>query len=364
MTEATLALERKPSAIIRGLLTVWAMIREFFDHVVAEPYREGRLRGKAWPVGLRPIVVIAITGYVLAVAGILFSSALRESLELSVTVGSVTLSFPRPVLWFVLFLVVLAIALLQTAALHVAWWLATSVTLLTILVMLFAGGLDNGSLFSLGRVSTIVGGLVLVAFTIIRRRRAFAWWEFPVVLGVVGVTFAIATGQAASQSAPSGIDFGPTVLSLVMSSIGQLAVPAALAAGAAVAELSCSTALWAVGVVQRRLPKIALFIGLVVLVAWRIWVLTATVVDGGGVTPLQLLTSGVLVAAIGGVWLIQSRVRVGGGASPSAAQLGEKLGSVSTPIAAGLAATLAPIVIALLLLQILFAYGVPLGSIV
>lgn len=364
MAEAALAARRSPSALTRALLVVWAMVGEFFGHVLAEPYREGRLRGRAWPVGLRPIVVIAITGYGLAVAGILFSSVLRESLALSVTVGSVSLSFPRPVLWVVLFLVVLAIALLQTAALHVSWWLASAVTALTVLVMVFAGALDNESLFSPGRMTTLVGALALLAFTIVRRRRGFRWWEFPVVLTIVGLTFAIATGQAAAQSAPSGIDFGPSVLSLVMSSIGQLAVPAALAAGAAVAELSCSTALWAVGVVQRRLPKIALVIGLGVLVAWRIWVLAVAFLEPEGISPLQLLTSFALVAAIAGVWLLQSRVRGGTTRPPSAAQLGEKLGSVATPIAAGLAATLAPIVVALLLLQILFAYGVPLESVV
>ncbi|HEY9497395.1 MAG TPA: hypothetical protein VIQ78_00035 [Terrimesophilobacter sp.] len=363
MTEATVAARRWPAALAGGLRVALAMLSEFFDHVVAEPYREGRLRGAAWPLGLRPIVVIAITGYGLAVAGILFSSALRESLALSVTVGSVSLSFPRPVLWVVLFLVVLAIALLQTAALHVSWWLASAVTALTVLVMVFAGALDNGSLLSPGRVATLVGGLALIVFTLVRRRRAFRWWEFPVVLIVVGLTFAIATGQAAAQSAPSGIDFGPSVLSLVMSSIGQLAIPAAIAAGAAVAELSCSTALWAVGVVQRRLPAAALLIGLGVLVAWRIWVLAAAFLEREGGSPLQLLTSVLLIAAIAGVWFLQSRLR-GGGPPPSAAQLGEKLGSVATPIAAGLAATLAPIVVALLLLQVLFAYGVPLESVV
>ena len=363
-TEAVTPFRRKHSPLIRGLIVVLAMVREFFGHVLGEPYREGRLRGSGWPVGLRPIVVIAVTGYGLAVTGILFSSALRESLALSVTVGSVTLSFPRPVLWIVLFLVVLAIALLQTAALHVTWWLTSVVTALTVLVMLFAGATDASSPLSPGRVVTIVGGLTLIAFTIIRRRRAFAWWEFAVVLSIVGFTFAIATGRAAAASGPSGIDFGPTVLSLVMSSIGQLAVPAALAAGAAVAELACSTALWAVGVVRRRLPSVALLIGLGVLVVWRIWALSVVLLDEDGVNPLPLATSFALVAAIAGLWLLLARVRGGHRVSPSAARLGEKLGSVVTPIAAGLGITLAPLVIALLSLQILFSYDVPLESII
>jgi hypothetical protein len=265
------------------------------------------------------------------------------------------------VLWILLFLVVLAMALLQTAALHVSRWLATAVTTLTVLVMLFAGAIDDESLLSPGRVTTIVMGLGLVLFTVLRRRRRFAWWEFAVILPAIGVAFAVATGRATAQSAPNGLDFGPIVLSLTMSTLGQLAVPAAIAAGAAVAELSASTALWVVGIVRRRLPSVTIVIGLALVIVWRMWALGAVFTTGEGIGVLQFASSALLIVVIGTLWYLITLVRGRHPAVPSALHLVGQMGSVATPIAAGLAITFAPLVVTLLATQIMFAYGVPLG---
>jgi hypothetical protein len=363
MSAGAMAGRRRP-AVVRGLLLAWSIVVELFDHVLAEPYREGRLRATAWPVGLRTIVVIALCGYGLAVLGIVLSGPLRESLELSVTVGAVTLSFPRPVLWVLLFLVVFAMALLQTAALHVSWWLASVITVLTVLVLLFGSAPDTEGLLSPGRIVTFVVSIGLIVLTVLRRRRAFAWWEFAVILLAIGLAVAVTTARGIAQSAPNGIDFGPTMLSLTMSTLGQLAVPAAIAAGAAVAELSASTAVWAVGVIRKRLPPIALVIGLAILIVWRVWVLGAALADPEGTTLVQYLSSVLLLAAIAGLWYLLARLRGGHRVIPGASRLVDRLGAVATPIAAGLAMTLGPVVILLLLAQILFAYGVPIESIV
>lgn len=354
------------SAFVRGLQLTWSMIVELFDHVLADSYREGRLRARAWPVGLRAIVVLAICGYALAVLGIVFSGLLRESLPLSVTVGAATLSFPRPVLWMLLFFVVLSMALLQSAALHVSAWLSTAITVLVVLTLQFASVPDSSSLFSRGRIATICAGIGLIVFTIVRRRYRFAWWEFAVILPTIGIAFAIASGRAVAQTAPSGIDFGPVMLSLTMSTLGQLAVPAAIAAGAAVAELSASTALWVVGVVRRRLPAVAIVTGFVVVVLWRIWalVIAFAFADPEGVSPVQLATSVLLIAVIAGLWYLLARMRGRRHLIPSASRLVDRTGSVATPIAAGLAISLAPLVVTLLVVQILFAYGLPLDALV
>lgn len=362
--ETSITAKPRHSAFVRSLLLVWSIAVEIVDHILADPFRKGRLRMRGWPTGLRPIVVIAVCAYALAVLGIVFSGPLRESLDLSVTVGSATLSFPRPVLWVLLFLVVLAMALLQTAALHVSWWLATAVTTLTVLVLLFAGALDNESLFSPGRMTTILLGVGVILFTAIRRRYRFAWWEFAVILPTVGIAFAVATGRATAQSSPNGLDFGPTVLSLTMSTLGQLAVPAAIAAGAAVAELSASTALWVVGVVRRRLPAVAVVIALAIVTVWRMWGLWAVFTSVEGVGIVQFVSSALLVLAIGGLWFMLMLVRGKRRLVPSALRLVDRLGAVATPIGAGLAFTLGPLVVTLLATQIMFAYGVPLESVV
>lgn len=354
---------RRPPAVRAGLVA-WSVVVEILDHVLGEPYREGRLRARGWPLGLRPVAVVAVGGYALAVLGIVFSGWLRESLELSVTVGSETLSFPRPVLWIVLFLVVLAMALLQTAALHVPWWLAAAVTALTVLVLLFAGSFDTDSVWSPGRVAAIVASIGIIVFTVIRRRHRFAWWEFALLFAGIGIAFAVATGRAAAESAPSGVDLGPMALSLVMSTLGQLAVPAAIAAGAAVAELSTSTALWSVGVVRRRLPATAIVVGLAIVVVWRAWALVGNLTSEERPGAAPLASSVLLVVVIGLLWYVLARVRGERRAVPGAIELAESTKSSAVPIAAALSITLAPVVTVLLATQILFAYGVPFDAIV
>jgi len=361
--DAAVAAEPRRAPAVRALLLAWSVVVEILDHVLGEPFRDGRLRARGWPLGLRPVVLIAVVGYGLALAGIVLSGWLRESLDLSVTVGSETLSFPRPVLWIVVFLVVLAMALLQTAALHVAWWLAAVVTVLTVLVLLFLGSFDTDSMWSPGRVTTLLVSLGIIAFTVIRRRHRFAWWEFAVILAALGVAFSVATGRAAIESAPTGVDLGPMTVSLIMSTLGQFAVPAAIAAGAAVAEVSTSTAVWSVGVVRRRLPTAAIVVGLAVVVVWRAWALVGefTSPERPGLVPL--VSSLLLVVVIGLLWYAIARVRGGRRSVPSAIGLADRTKSAAVPIAAGLSITLAPLVTVLLVTQIVFTYGVPFAAV-
>ncbi|MBX3093815.1 MAG: hypothetical protein KF680_04635 [Cryobacterium sp.] len=336
----------------------WLMLSEFVDHVLLEPHREGRLRAKDWPVGVVSIVVIAVIAYIVAVALILFSAPLRAALPLYVSAGGVSFSFPRALLWIFLVLLVLSVSLLQTAAMHVATWLCVLVTALTVLITLFVGVTDAElGAFSSGRLATIAASILLVVFVIVRRRSSFAWWEFAVVFGLLGLSLAFSIARAAVTASPGGVDLGPITLSVVMFTIGQLAIPSAIAAGSAVAELATSSALRAVGVVRRHLPVAALVVGLVALLSWRAWVVVETVRAGESVAPLQLGSSVALSALIVGAWLLLARLRGSRVASPpSATELTDKLSGVAQPIGAGLAITFGPFVAAMLLLQVLFGY--------
>lgn len=336
----------------------WLMLSEFVDHVLVDPYREGHVKWGNWPRGMTTIAVIALTAWVAAVVMILFAGPLRAALPLHVSPGDVAFSFPRPLLWLFFVLLVLAVALLQAAAIHVTAWLSALVTGLTVLIVLFLGVSDvDLDSVSAGRLSTIVTSVLLVVFVLVRRRARFVWWEFAVVFAILGLGLAAALARSTVTASESGADAAPLSLSVVMFTIGQLAIPSAIAAGSAVAELATSSALRAVGVVRRHLPVAALAVGLVLLIVWRGFSVVETLNSGESVAVTQFLASAILVAVIVGLLLVLARLRRPSFVEPpSATALTDRLGDVAQPIAAGLAITFGPFVAGMLLFQVLFAY--------
>ena len=71
----------------------------------------------------------------------------------------------------------------------------------------------------------------------LRWRRRFAWWEFAVVWALVGAAMAIGVG-AARQAKRFGFDVTAQLLQQTAWTFGYLALPAAILAGAAVAEVT------------------------------------------------------------------------------------------------------------------------------
>lgn len=350
---------------VKGMSRVWRGI-------VVTPIREGRLRDTGWPPGLTPVVALGTGAFVFAVALILSAPALRALLPLTATVGASTLSLPRALLSAIFWLVIMALALMQTAALHVHRVVAIVLTTMTVLSVLFIGAIDlgpdgaGGVTVTAGKLTSVVVAGGLVALTVLRRRARFAWWEFPLVLALLGLSAAVAVGASSMQSAVFGIDVGPTALSIVMSSIGQLAVPAAIAAGLVVAQVALTASRAVVGVVRRstggtarRLP-VALVVLLVVVAAWRVAdVVVPMVVAGGPDSELfaAMPGSALLLACVAAGWFVLARRR---GASVSAAdELDSAIDRIAMPVAIGLSITIAPIVVMLLLVQVAASWGAP-----
>lgn len=356
-------------------------LSRFWSGLITTPIRDGRLRDTGWPVGLRPIVVVGVVAFVLAVLLILLAPVIRASLPLSVTVGATVLSLPRLVLPTIFWLVILSITLVQTAALHVRARTAAVLTVMTVLVLLFLGSLDLGSDgagglgVTPGKVVSVVVVIAVVALTVLRHRRAFAWWEFPLVLALVAGAAVVALGRSAQQSAAFGLDFGPPTASLVMSSIGQLAVPAALAAGVAVAEFAITASTAAVAAVQRpggapettpestsarlglRAVPLVLLVAFLAVALWRVVELVLALLLGWGaaIEPGDLPLSAALIGIVALLWGVLARLRGG-----SAARIGtvmSHLDAVAFPVAVALTVTLAPLVALLLGVQVASAWG-------
>ncbi|UYN84598.1 MAG: hypothetical protein KIT89_05325 [Microcella sp.] len=340
--------------------------------IVVTPIREGRVRDTGWPPGLTPVVALGTGAFVFAVALILAAPALRALLPLTATVGASTLSLPRALLPTIFWLVIVALALMQTAALHVHRTVAIVLTAMTVLSVLFIGAIDlgpdgeGGVTVTAGKLISLVVAGGLVALTVLRRRSRFAWWEFPAVLALLGLSAAVALGASSMQSAVFGIDVGPTALSVVMTSIGQLAIPAAIAAGLVVAQVALNASRAVVGVVRRstgatpRAVPVALVVLLVIVGVWRVVdVVVPSVVAGepDGELLAALPGSAILLAVVAVGWFVLARRR--GDSVGAADELDSAVDRIAIPVAIGLSITIAPIVVMLLIVQVAASWGAP-----
>ncbi|MEN9620648.1 MAG: hypothetical protein RL499_841 [Actinomycetota bacterium] len=346
----------------------------FWRGLIVTPIRHGRLRDTGWPSGLRPVVVVGIVAFCLGVVIIVAAGAIRAISPVSASVGESVLSLPRLMLPTIFWLVIVSLGLMQTAALHTRRRTAVVLTFMTSLIVLFIGSLDlgtddaGGAAVTPGKAVSVIAVLALIAIVVLRRRSTFAWWEFPLVVAVIGVSSVLSLGRSAAQSAPYGIDFGPSSASLVMSTLGQLAVPAALAAGVAVAEFAIVAAMSAVAAVHRpsadggqplarRAIPVVLVVVFVLVAGWRIVevVIGMAAEFGPEITLTHIPLSVGIVAAMIGLWVLIGRVRRS--RVVVADDVLAQSDPVMLPIAAALSITLAPLVITLLIVQILSAWG-------
>ena len=340
----------------RGIRSAAGVVRDFVVHVVVEPVRGGRLRSERWPRGLGPVAAIALAGYVLAAVAVVAAGGIREVSELSASAGAFAISLPAWTVGPLLTLVVLALSLAQTAALRVPLWLALIVTLLSSLVMISVGVNDVAidTAVTPGRVAAALATIALWVILFVRRRRRFSWVEFAVVFGVITIGVGVGAWTTTRGAAEFGIESGPITLASIMQNIGTLAYPAALAAGAAVAQLSCSMATQSVASVQRRLPLIVGGVLLGMLVIWRGWAIVAGFTSGEIYEIASFLSAVLLLAAVAGSWVALRRIR-GPVPPPPAAALESRFGEVAQGIAALLVIGILPATLLYMATSILYA---------
>jgi hypothetical protein len=334
----------KPTA--RGLLAL------FLARVLRDPIRSGRLRNTAWPYGLGMVVAAAYLLYAVAAGVVIFSSRIREGAELTVSSTSAA-SLPRGYVWLLILLVLVALALFQTAALHAVWWLRL-VGLAASMVVITTWGVRYTSISGglIEAVLSVVAILALIAFALVRGRRPFAWWEFPVVLLLLSAPVALGVALVNRTARPLGYDFVSVYLQSTMTSLGPLAMPAAVAAGLSVAEITVSGTLWATRLTMtylaRRLAYVVLGSLLVLRLGQATWQLTTWdwVRQGWNVFGTWLIFAAVL-ALLSAVVL-----RLGGRGPLTVSLLPERMASMALPLG------LALVGIAFLAVVVLGVFGV------
>ncbi len=243
--------------------------RAVWRAAVADKVASGRLRNVGWPYGLT-----AVAGLVLVMCGVaallaLSSGPLRASSDLVVP-NSLTSSTPVGVVWLITFLLVVAVAVFALAALHGPWWLKI-LGFAVSACMLGLWGVSGAS--GSGLVAPLLAGgllLVLLVFWIVRGRRAFAWWEFPVLLGLFGLGVGVSVAVLSRNAESLGFQFTPLLLDQTASVLTFLVLPAALVAGVAVAEITVAVTVGAARQAQRLARQRWPYVLLAVLVALRL----------------------------------------------------------------------------------------------
>lgn len=331
-------------------------VGEFLGHVVVEPVREGRLRDLDWPLGLRPVVAVAVAGYIVAAALVVFSGPLREWFPLAAQPGAALLTLPRAIVWIVLALTALSATLAASGALHARAWVRWVMTVFVVIVLLFTSVPDQESV-PLARIVTVVACGALVAFVAVRGGRGFRWWDFVAIAALVWVPLTVTAAVMSAVNRLAGYDFVPLLLSLMLSSLGQLAVPAALAAGAAVASFTVSSALWAVRVVRRVIGATAVYVVLAAVALWR----TVDIAFGAG----DLLSAGregiggaaLLLALTAASWGALARLRRRR-AVPEVEQMVDGIDALALVVAALTTTSLVATPL-LVLAQVVLGFGAP-----
>lgn len=320
----------------RGLRTV-------VDQALLDPIRAGRLRDEQWPYGLRAVVSVAVALFALTGLLALVSGPIRQRSGLTVP-NSLSSSVPDSLVWVLVLLLTFCLALFTTASVHGPWWLTTlGLVSLTLLLGIWSAatttlhGVTPAVLLALGTWVTV---LVLA---VVRRRRGLAWWEFPLILLLVGLVLGLCLVDYAAGQRLLGFRLAPVLIDQTMSFLTFLVLPAAFAAGAAVAEIAVGITMAATRIGQQRGGRTWPYVIFAAVVVLRLVqevrrLVTLDPVNSG---LLAFAPAAALVAAFAGLaWAVAALTPLA--ATPVVA-LPEQLGRIAVPVGAAVIALMLPV---------------------
>ncbi|HYI58907.1 MAG TPA: hypothetical protein VEX66_12110 [Microlunatus sp.] len=359
--------------------------RAVLDQAVATKIHAGRLRDEDWPYGLRAVVAVGATLFVLTGLLALLSGPIRSWSSLTVP-NSLSSSVPDDVVWLLVFLLAFCLALFTTAAIHGPWWLATlGIGALALLLGIWSAATTTTRGLTLAVVLAVVTLLVVIALVPIRRGRGLGWWEFPLVLGLIGLVLTLCALDFARTDRLLGYRWLPVFVDQTMSLLVFLVLPAAFAAGAAVAEIAVGITMAATRAAQRAQaaqpmgPARAMgsgqpieagqprragrwpFVVLAAAVALRLVQEVRRLVDLDWVSSgwIAVLPAVGLVAAFAGLGWLVSRLTPLDAVPVNA--LPDELGRIAVPVGAAVIAMMLPVYVLLFGWQILVSVS-PTGA--
>jgi hypothetical protein len=335
----------------------WSRLAGFvsglYRQALVDPIEHGRLRDLEWPYGLRSIVLTGYIVFVIAGLLVIFSGLIREHSTLIVS-GS-GLGLPEQMVWPLVLLLSFGVASLMAAAQHGPWWLKVLGLLFTLMVM-GTWSLRSPSLAGWAGWPVLAACLMtaLLALVIIRWRRGFAWWEFAAIWALIGLGMTIGVAET-REAKIYGLDLNPLNLQLTAAVLGYLALPAAMFAGASVAEITVRATVAATQNAQRFAkqgwPYLILVVVLCIRLVQCVWLIVQRDPVVEGLT--SLLWACALVTAFLLLGLVILRLSRHRKSAPVVSELGDELSRVGFAIAAALIAVTLPVQVFLFVLQVL-----------
>ena len=311
-----------------------AIMRTWLHRVFVEPVRDGFPTWRGAPAGLAAIMIAAIAG---------FGAALL------LVCSAPWLSAPLQLVWLLVLLVIVAVALLQTAALHSVWWGRVIGLLISTIYLCAVGlqsvpgpggsggvppGLDRapGALTDLMIIAAALA--LLVALTVLRARRTFSWWEFVLILAVLTAATVLPTADVLVLGLATGSGSYLGFAWSLLVNVGVLAAPVVLAAGYAIAQLAYAGIVWGVDVLRAGVPRRALVVIMIAVLCWRLYAEGSAWWNSRSLSAPLILTALALLVVCWIVWTgldaVADRVRAG---ATLPVHLGRELQRVMLPLA-------------------------------
>jgi hypothetical protein len=266
----------------------------------AEPVADGRPVPSQWPAGLPVVGWITAALITLLAVVAAFSGVLRAGFPFIASTVS-DRSIPEVLMPLFILMVGWTLGLLHCALIRLAWYIKVPA------VVAIVAGLSALGLFSSGRPliigSAVAAYVAVIVLMVVRRRRPYVWWEFPVVTTLVsGAWMIMVLGPGSGALVTADLRFAG--IEQALEAFGQFAMPALVAAGVAPALVTVSAA---EAIASRPVPRVVAIVGVVVVVVWRLYTmiqkfLSDRVEQGWPAVTATIVTLVLTALALGLVW--------------------------------------------------------------
>jgi hypothetical protein len=271
----------------RAMHPVVRAVRRALEVTFAEPVADGRPIPSRWPAGMA-VIGWTTGGLVVVLAAVsVFAGFLRADFPFLASPSS-NRSIPEVMIPLFVLAVVWTLGLAHCALIRLAWYiklpgLAVAIT-----------GMAGIALFSQGRLLVIAVAaasyLAVLVMVFARRRAPYVWWEFPLITTLIAISWLVIL-IAPGVGALIAIDTRLVGIEAQLTDFAAVAMPALIAAGVAPALITVSAA---EAIAVRPVPRVLTVIGVLAVVAWRLFTTIQTVVGD----PLEQGSEALLAAVV------------------------------------------------------------------